>query len=226
VLRFKKTKEEAGNLSLYDYADGGLILIKECKDWGGDIVLFSTEFTRRVDEICSFRIDDVFTIRISPRTPEIKNSPDVVRSDSAPDGNTYLPILNSKNLKIGEVIYKPLTGYWIEKNKVTKLRKFFREPHIVVSLGFRGDKQIGAAYDHRAFPWMGDVYHLLRKNTLMNSSFDMSSQEVVSFLNSEITKRYIRDVFRDITYHFNITQIKNLPMPTKDELRKLEEELS
>ncbi|WP_457599972.1 Eco57I restriction-modification methylase domain-containing protein [Hydrogenivirga sp.] len=225
VLRFVKSSREKSRLLLFDYNESDLKLIKEKRDWNGGIVLFSTEFTELVDEICSFRIDDVFQVRISPRTPEIKNNPDIVLSDSSPDGGDHLPILNSRNLKIGKVVYEPLSGYWIERKKKTELRKFFSKPHVVVSLGFRGNKQIGAAYDYKAYPWMGDVYHLIRERTLLNCDFNLTDEEVVDFLNSEIIRRYVRDTFRDITYHFNVTQIKTLPLPTREELKRLEEAL-
>ncbi len=221
VLKFKKSPLEKNKLLLYDYDNGKLKLLTENENWMGNLVLFSTEFSRKVDEICSFRIGDIYTIRISPRTPEIKHNPDVIKSKDYAKNKNFLPILNGRNLKIGEVIYKPITGYWIESSKKTKLRGFFDKPHIVVGLGYRGNGQVGAAYDYKAYPWMGDVYHLLRKRTLVNFGFDLTEEEVVSFLNSEIVKRYVKDVFRDITYHFNITQLKLLPLPTKKELEKL-----
>jgi len=200
--------------------------INENKKWIGEVILFSTEFSKKVDEICSFRLGDIYTIKISPRTPEIKNNQDIMRSQDYIKDKDYLPILNSKNLKIGKVIYEPISGYWIESSKKTKLRKFFDKPHIVVGLGFRGNGQIGAAYDYKAYPWMGDVYHLLRKHQLINRNFDLTDEEVVDFLNSEIIRKYVKDVFRDITYHFSITQLKLLPLPTKKELEKLKEEVS
>ncbi len=223
VLKFIKSSVEKNKIFLYDYNNGKPKLLTKNERWIGDIVLFSTEFSKKVDEICSFRIDDIYTIRISPRTPEIKHNPDVIKSENSEEMENLLPILNGRNLKIGKVIYKPITGYWIEADKKTKLRKFFDKPHIVVGLGFRGDRQVGAAYDYKAYPWMGDVYHLLRKHTLINMRFDLTDEEVVSYLNSEIVKRYVKDVFRDITYHFNITQLKLIPLPTKEELKKLKE---
>jgi len=160
----------------------------------------------------------------------------IVVDDNSPDGtgkivedyindNNVVPILNGKNLKIGKVNYEPISGYWIDINKKTKLRKFFDKPHIVLGLGFRGDGQIGAAYDYKSYPWMGDVYHLLRKNTLINNNFNLTEEEVVNFLNSEIVKRYVKDIFRDITYHFSITQLKLVPLPLKEELKVLKETL-
>ena len=225
ILKFTKSKAEKNKLFLYDYIDGKVELIKMDNLWRGEVILFTTEFSRKVENICSFRLRDIYTIRISPRTPEIKHNKDVIKGEVIGENKNLLPILNGRNLKIGKVLYEPITGYWIEKDKKSTLRKFFDKPHIVVGLGFRGDGQVGAAYDYKAYPWMGDVYHLLRKHTLTNMEFDLTDEEVVEFLNSEIIKRYVKDVFRDITYHFNITQLKMLPLPTKKELIKLREVL-
>ncbi len=221
VLKFTKSLTEKNKMLLYDYDNGYLKLLYQNTGWMGDIILFSTEFSEKVNEICSFRIGDIYTIRISPRTPEIKHNPEVLQSKDYIMDKNFLPILNGRNLKIGKVIYEPLTGYWIQITKKTKLRKFFNKPHIVVGLGFRGDKQVGAAYDYKSYPWMGDVYHLLREHTLVTRGFDLMDEDVVSFLNSEIIKRYVKDIFRDITYHFNITQLKLLPLPTRAETEKI-----
>jgi len=223
ILNFTKSKKEKNRLKLYEYRDKKLNLIYKKDDWSGDIVLFKTDFSKELEKICSFRIDDIYSIKISPRTPEIKNNPDVIKSKDYINGSNIVPILNGKNLKIGKVIYEPISGYWIDINKKTKLRKFFDRPHIVLGLGFRGDGQIGAGYDYKSYPWMGDVYHLLRKNTLINNSFNLTEEEVVNFLNSEIVKRYVKDIFRDITYHFSITQLKLIPLPLKEELKVLKE---
>ncbi len=227
ILRFIKSKYEKNKLILYDNINNHLKVITKNNHWTGEIILFPTEFSKQVDKICRFRVSDIYTIRISPRTPEIKFNKHVIKTEDIldKDKNDMLPILNGKNLKIGEIIYKSLTGYWIEKKKKTLLRRFFNRPHIVVGLGFRGEGRIGAAYDYQAYPWMGDVYHLLRKPALINTEFDLTDQEVVDYLNSEIIRRYVKDVFRDVTYHFNITQLKILPLPTRKELKKLKEVL-
>jgi adenine-specific DNA-methyltransferase len=102
------------------------------------------------------------------------------------------------------------------------LRRYFNTPHIVVGLGFRKDGRIGAAIDEKCYPWMGDVYHLLRKSGLFNQEFDMKDQEVVEYLNSDYVKKYIKDTYREITYHLSITQLKNLPLPTKKEWEKIQ----
>ncbi len=221
ILRFIKSKSEENKLILYDYNNANPKVIAKNTHWDGDIILFSTEFSRKVDHICSFKLGDIYEIKISPRTPEIKHNTSIIETGNLSNRKNLLPILNGRNLKIGKVIYKPLTGYWIEKEKRIYLRRFFDRPHIVVGLGFRGKGQVGAAYDYKAYPWMGDVYHLLRKHTLINTQFDLTEEEVVEYLNSKIIKKYVKDIFREITYHFNITQLKMLPLPTKEELKEL-----
>lgn len=209
VLKFVKSLNKKNKVMLYDYKNGKLELISKNENWNGNVVLFSTKFSRMIDEICNFRVGDVYDIKISPRTTEIKHSHDVIRYRLETNSKRVLPILNGRNLKIGMVIYKPISGYWIEDTKKTKLRRFFDKPHIVVGLSFRKNKHIAVAYDYKGYPWMGDVYHLLKKD---NIDFNLNEDEVVSFLNSEIIRKYIKDVFRDITYHLNITQIKMLPL--------------
>ena len=224
ILNYIKSEKQKGKLTLYEYRDDSPVVITEKEQWNGEIVLFSTEYSKRIERLCSYKLGDVYDIRISPRTPEIKHNPYVMTSPPNIKDKDILPILNGRNLKIGYVTYDSITGYWIHRDKKTLLRKFFDHPHIVVGLGFRGDAQVGAAFDYKAYPWMGDVYHLLRKHTLTNMDFDLQDEEVVEYLNSELVKRYVKDVFKEITYHFSITQLKILPLPTRGELELLKKE--
>ena len=89
-----------------------------------------------------------------------------------------------------------------------------------MGLGFRGKGRVAAAYDEKCYPWMGDVYHLLRKSTIF-THFDMKEEDVVDYLNSDYVSRYIKDAYKGITYHLNITQLKRLPLPTKEEWEKI-----
>ncbi|MCM8768394.1 MAG: hypothetical protein NC911_01740 [Candidatus Omnitrophica bacterium] len=73
--------------------------------------------------------------------------------------------MNGKNLKCNKIIYENFTGYWIGKSEIKKFRGCFEIPHIVVGLGFRENGRVAAAYDEKCYPWMGDVYHLLRKSS-------------------------------------------------------------
>ena len=74
---------------------------------------------------------------------------------SSLEEDSYFPLINGRN------IYDNLTGFWIKKSDVSRLRGYFKIPHIVVWHGFRENGKIGAAYDKRCYRWMGDVYNLL-----------------------------------------------------------------
>lgn len=220
VLNFFKSDKFAHRLELLEYGDSKISTIKINPHWRGEVVKFETDYTRTIESICSYRLGDVYEISISPRTPEIKNSFYIVKEMPIRE-NSYLPLLNGRNLKCSKIIYDNLTGYWIKKSDAKKLRGYFSVPHIVVGLGFRGNGRVGAAIDERCFPWMGDVYHLLRKNDLLNRSFDLNDLEVVKYLNSDYLKKYVKDVYREITYHLSITQLRSFPIPTKKEWEEI-----
>lgn len=225
ILDFIKSKEFVSRVEVLEYHKNKIKTIKINSNWQGEVITFETDYTRKLKDSCSYKLGDMYEIRISPRTPEIKNNPYIVKVE-AYDKPNYLPLLNGRNLRCNQIIYKNLTGYWIKKSDVNKLRLYFDMPHIVVGLGFREGGRVAAAYDERCYPWMGDVYHLLRKSNLFNLNFDMSEQEVVEYLNSDYVKRYIRDTYREITYHLSITQLKNLPLPDKKEWKKIQKEIS
>jgi len=220
VLNFLKSNKFTSMLELLEYRDNKINTIKINTHWQGEIVKFETDWTRSIDRICSYRLSDIYEIRISPRTPEIKHSPYITKERPLRVDN-YLPLLNGRNLKCNEIIYNNLTDYWIKKSDVKKLRQYFNIPHIVVGLGFRGSGKVGAAIDERCYPWMGDVYHLLKRNDLFNVKFDMAELEIIEYLNSDYVKKYVKDVYREITYHLSITQLKNLPLPNKKEWQRI-----
>ncbi|MEM4134712.1 MAG: TaqI-like C-terminal specificity domain-containing protein [Candidatus Micrarchaeia archaeon] len=222
VLNFVKSNSLSQRLTLFEYNGGKINLVCKYDKWNGELVLFETPFSKRLNELCSYRLGDVYDIKISPRTPEIKHNPFIVKSYEKLNG--YLPILNGKNLKCKEIIYEHITGYWIPKDKVTTLRKFFDTPHLVVGLGFRKNGRIAVAYDRYCYPWMGDVYHLIRKDLLFSES-NLGEDDIVEYLSSNIIKQYVRDVYKQITYHLSITQLKILPLPTRNEWKKIKKEL-
>lgn len=186
----------------------------------GGVIKFETDYARILENTCSYLLGDIYEIRISPRTPEIKNSSYVAKQKLL-DRDNYLPLLNGRNLKCNRIIYDNLTGYWIKRSEVKQLRGYFGVPHIVVGLGFRENGKVAAAYDEKCYPWMGDIYHLLRKDDLFTSGFDLSDSGILEYLNSDYLKKYIKDVYREITYHLSITQLKNLPLPTKKEWQEI-----
>jgi adenine-specific DNA-methyltransferase len=221
VLNFIKSDKFSRRLELLEYQDNKIKPVKINPDWRGEVVTFETDYTRVIESICSYRLGDIYEIRISPRTPEVKNN-SYITKEIPPRENEYLPLLNGRNLRCNEIIYKNFTGYWIKKTDVQKLRKYFNIPHIVVGLGFREDGKVGAAIDEKCYPWMGDVYHLLRKDGLFSQKFDMSDRDVVEYLNSDYVKKYIKETYREITYHLSITQLKNLPLPGKKEWKEIQ----
>lgn len=216
ILNFLKSNKFTHRLRLLEYRDNKISPIKSFSHWQGEVVKFETDYTKTIENICSFQLGDIYEIRISPRTPEIKHGPFIGKGRPIRE-NDYLPLLNGQNLKCNKIIYHNLTGYWIKKSDVKKLRRYFDVSHIVVGLGFREKGRVAAAIDERCYPWMGDVYHLLRKVGLFNVKFDLSDAEVVEYLNSDYVRRYIKDLYREITYHLSITQLKNLPLPNKKE---------
>jgi len=217
VLDFRKSDKFTSILELLEYRDNRICTIKANSYWQGEVVKFETGYTHTLESICSYRLGDIYEIRISPRTPEIKHSVYITKERPLRKKNDYLPLLNGKNLKCNKIIYDNFTGYWIEKSKVKKLRQYFGAPHIVVGLGFRENGKVGAAIEKKCYPWMGDVYHLLRKNDLFNVEFDLSNSEILEYLNSDYVRKYVKEVYREVTYHLSITQLKSLPLPTKKE---------
>ena len=223
VLNFIKSDKSNSTLELFEYTNKKIKTIKTNSNWKGETVKFETNYSTTLESICPYRLGDIYQIRISPRTPEIKNNPFIMKNNNL-DKNIYLPILNGKNLKLNKIIYENLSGYWINKQNVSRFRGYFGNPHIVVGLGFRENGKIAAGLDAKCYPWMGDIYHLLRDNNLFNINFDLGEEEVINFLISDYIQKYIKDVYREITYHLSITQLANLPLPDKTAWAALKKE--
>ncbi len=228
VLNFIKSNKFVHRLELLEYRNNKISTIKMDSNWVGEVIKFETDWTRTLEDYCSYKLNDIYDIRISPRTPEIKNNPYIIKNENFKDfnKNNYLPLLNGRNLKCGVITYNNLTGYWIKKIDVKKLRAYFSVPHIVVGLGFRENGKVATAFDERCYPWMGDVYHLLRKSDLFSFECDLDILEMVEYLNSEYLRRYVKDTYREITYHLSITQLKNLPLPNKKEWQRIKKEVT
>jgi len=214
ILNFFKSHELSHRMELFEYHRGELKLITPNPSWQGEVITFQTGYTRKLDDICGYRLKDIYEVRISPRTPEIRNNHQIIKSP-LPPSEEFLPLLNGRNLKRTKVIYENFTGYWIRRELVKKLRDFFGVPHIVVGLGFREGGKVAAAYDCKGYPWMGDVYHLIPRANLF--LYNLEDEMVIEYLNSEELSRYVRETYREITYHLSITQLENLPLPSEDE---------
>ncbi len=199
-----------------EYKEGKIVLVQTNSKWQGELVRFETNYTRELEKICSYRIGDIYKVSISPRTSEIRRNPFVIK-DNLPDVAGYLPVLNSKNLTLNGINYENFTGYWVKQNDIVRIRKYFSSPHIVIGLGFRENSKIAAAIDYQCFPWMGDVYHLIKRSNLYNYVNGLTDEEVVEYLRSDYVKNYIKETYRGIIYHLNSTLIKHLPLPNREE---------
>jgi adenine-specific DNA-methyltransferase len=222
ILEFKKSNRSLPRLELLEFKRNKTKLIKKLDSWNGTVITFETSYTAKLQNTCSYRLGDVYDIRVSPRTPEIKHNKHI-KKEKPVDEDDYLPLLNGKSLKCFTIAYENHTGYWIKKEHAKKMRGYYPKPHIVVGLGFRENGRVGAAYDKKCYPWMGDVYHLLRKSSLFAIDFDLDDLELVEFLNSDYVRRYVKQTYKEITYHLSITQLKALPLPTKSEWKKIKE---
>jgi len=223
ILNFIKRKEDIGKYVLYEYKKPANKIKKAEMNWKGEIIYFETDFTKKLNSLTSHKLGDIFNIKISPRTTEIKSN-EYVLDISKEISDDYIQILNGKNLKCNEINYNLKSGYWIRRDKLNRFRGYFTKPHIVIGLGFRENGKIGASFDKRCSPWMGDVYHLIKKYSMFNSEYDLTEEDLIEYLNSDYVRKYIKDMFKDITYHLSITQLKAIPIPTKSEFVKLKEE--
>jgi len=224
VLNFIKDRKFTSRLELMAYSNNKFQNIKINPDWQGETVKFETGYTQTLEKMCSYRLGDIYEIKISPRTPEIKHSHYITKEKPVRKTDNFLPVLNGRNLKCNEIIYDGITGYWINKSHLENFRGYFDVPHIVVGLGFRENGRIGASYDEKHYPWMGDVYHLLKKTNLFSNN-NLSNLQVVEYLNSDFIRKYVKDVYKEITYHLSITQLKNLPLPNEKEWEEIKRDI-
>lgn len=81
VLNFIKSSILANMVELSEYKGGKIKTIKVGSNWKGEIVTFETNFSKALESNSSYKLGDIYDIRISPRTPEIKNNPYIVKDE-------------------------------------------------------------------------------------------------------------------------------------------------
>lgn len=216
IINFQKENKFSHSLTLSKAKENKIYNILDIKPWRGEVVRFESEFSKKLENTCSFKLKDIFEVKISPRTSEIRENPKIIKSKNNTDGG-YLSLLNGKNLKCNDISYENLTGYIIKKSELKYFRGYYNTPHIVIGLGFRENGGVAAGLDKKCYPWMGDVYHLIKKDDLFIFQFDLDDNALLEYLNSNYVKKYIKDIYREITYHLSITQIMDLPLPTREE---------
>jgi len=174
-------------------------------DWNGDILRFETEATKEL-ETKGTRLGKIFEIKISARSPEIKNFDGIANNKN----KEMMPFMNGRNIQKGFIDRNNYTNLWLKKEKVVKLKSFYAiVPRIVV--GHTKGGKIVAAIEEEIYPYVGDVYHLLPKINLSRREL----KDIVDWLNSEELNRYMETLYRDITPHTTATQLKMVPLHKK-----------
>jgi len=211
-------------LELYDATDLSSIKLNFSQDdYMGDLITFKTPLTDAVEKKAKVKLGELFEIKISPRSPEIKAC-EFLRKRG---GNGYLPLLTGKNLKRGKdggyIDYETCySGYYIRPEDIRRLRSWFTRDRIVV--GHTKGGRIVAALEDKHYAWTGDVYHLMPYPFTYFFMKEFSLQDVVKILNSRLMNQYVRDKYREISPHITKTQLKLLPLLPLEEIMKLEKQ--
>jgi adenine-specific DNA-methyltransferase len=170
------------------------------ENYNGEIIRFETIKTKEFEKD-KILLKDVFFIHFAARSPEVKKHPSVIREEKP----GYVPVLKGQNLQAGKIDYdKCYSGLWMKHEDAPSLRKFYGVPHIVV--GHTKGGKIVAAVDKKCYPWMEEI-HLIPKYE------EIDMDKVVEYLNSQEVQQYVHELYKDITPHTTITQLKLLPLP-------------
>lgn len=171
--------------------------------YDGDLIRFDTIETQRFEQ-GALPLAHFFYLHFAARSPEVKKHPLV--STESREG--LVPILTGRNLHPGWIDYEHCySGLWMPREPAPSLRSFYAFPHIVV--GHTKGGKLVAAVDKQCYPWREDI-HLVPKVG------DLDLDAVMPYLNSEHVQQYMHMLYKDITPHVTITQLKRLPMRIPD----------
>lgn len=174
----------------------------EKDNYQGEIVRFDTLETRAFEEN-TVPLGQIFDIHFAARSPEVKKHNSVSKEPS----NGLVPILTGRNLHSGWIDYNQCySGYWMPKEIAPSLRQYYGLPHLVV--GHTKAGKVVSAIDSGGYPWREEM-HLLPKV----ESVDIAM--IAQYLNSEEVQQYMRTLYKDITSHVTITQLRLLPIPSR-----------
>jgi adenine-specific DNA-methyltransferase len=170
---------------------------RDCYD--GSIIKFESSETRHFEEGTQ-PLADFFHFHFAARSPEIRKHNQV-----SPESRAGLvPVLTGRNLHPGWIDYDHCySGLWMPREAAPSLRSFYAFPHIVV--GHTKGGKLVAAVDKQCYPWREDI-HLVPKTD------DLNLDTITLYLNSEGVQQYMHTLYRDITPHVTITQLKQLPI--------------
>jgi len=187
-------------LALFDAVNQGDIIQCHAKDeYEGAIIRFENDQTRGFEK-GKVPFGDIFEIHFAARSPEIKNHP-LTRTKP---GQGLAPVLTGRNLRKGRIDYKNcFSGLYFPQKKAGELRIFYNSRHIVV--GHTKGGRVVAAVDELCYPWREEL-HLTPKIK------GLALKPVVDYLNSEEVQHYMKTLYKEITPHLTITQLKILPI--------------
>jgi adenine-specific DNA-methyltransferase len=187
------------------YEVGGLKKIIQCYSsdtYDGSIIRFDSPETRHFEEETQPLVD-LFSFHFAARSPEVKRHPLV--SQEPKEG--LVPVLTGRNLHAGWIDYDHShSELWMPREAAPSLRSFYAFPHIVV--GHTKGGKLVAAVDKQCYPWREDIHLVPKVNGL-------DLDEITLYLNSEHVQQYMHMLYKDITPHVTITQLKQLPIRRK-----------
>lgn len=177
-------------------------LIVERDHYDGSLIRFETAETRSF-ESAKIPLGDIFSLHFAARSPEFRRHP-AVRTAPEPG---LVPALTGRNLRPGWIDYETAaSGFWLPLEAAPTLRSFYGFPHIVV--GHTKGGKVVAARDERCYPWREEI-HLVPRHA--DTKVDESA--LVAYLNSPELNGYVRALYRDLTPHLTMTQLRLLPIP-------------
>jgi len=202
VLIIIKSRRLEGRLGLYEVKDlKDIVTWYEKEGWAGEIIRFENEETKKFEEGKSL-LQDLFEFHFAARSIEYYRSPEVSREPKP----GYVCVLKGDNLHQNWIDYENCyTNLWVPKSSVGKFRWFYTIPHIVV--GHTKGGRIVAAVDERCYPWREEI-HLIPKVPL---SID-EMRRIAEYLNLDEVQKYVKILYKEITPHITITQLRILPI--------------
>jgi adenine-specific DNA-methyltransferase len=204
VLVITKSSQLKGILELYEVKNNlrDIVFWYVKRGYKGEIIRFENEETRRFEEgkPC---IQDIFELHFAARSIEYYKNPNVSREPKP----GYICVLKGDNLHPNWIDYEHCySGLWVPKDSVGEFRWFYKIPHIVV--GHTKGGRIVAAVDDKCYAWREEI-HLIPKVSLSIEEM----KKIAEYLNSDEVQWYVKTLYKDITPHTTITQLRLLPLP-------------
>jgi len=204
VIVVTKDPKLRGALELYEDKNNftDIVFWYKKTNFKGEIIRFENEETRKFEE-GKPKIEDLFELHFAARSIEYYNHPKVSKVPKP----GYICVLKGDNLHSNWIDYENCyTGLWVPKSSVGEFRWFYEIPHIVV--GHTKGGRVVAAVDEKCYAWREEI-HLIPKVPLGIDEM----KKIAEYLNSEEVQWYVKTLYKDITPHITITQLKLLPLP-------------